>query len=486
MQRQKGRLLKKNKEQSLNYIQVEEFPWSSLKEVDLITADNLRKNILHVKYHSNKELSKKVTRFSNIDKKFSAKTTPLYPVDLTKDYLETQENLNIKKKTKILDSKNDLSLKDLNIFSEKSFTKKIAKDEDTQAAVLENDNIQTSLKELTPKKDLSDLKTSQENSFKDINRNKENVEKKEELDKIKAEDTIKEKKLHEEKKNLTHDVLSKEEDIKSKIKMKNLENKKNFNQNLPLEKKEDSLEKKEDSLEKKEDSLEKKEDSLEKKEDSLEKKEDSLEKNEDIKKNPPAKNESLDVDKEAASKMTLNEKKLQDDNQDIKKVNNIKKEEGNLELSSRAEKPKFDEKYLNKLEDSLTKIEKAHKELNQNAQDVFIEILKISSEKILREQIKLSDDYLKNCFKSLSDEFKKETLQIEISHSDSERFKRVIDESNILKNVKILENPAIEEGDFRIETKNKISVLNLKKIIDTLFNDIKKHLNLEETSKEEK
>ena len=451
MQRQKGRLLKKNKEQSLNYIQVEEFPWSSLKEVDLITADNLRKNILHVKYHSNKELSKKVTRFSNIDKKFSAKTTPLYPVDLTKDYLETQENLNIKKKTKILDSKNDLSLKDLNIFSEKSFTKKIAKDEDTQAAVLENDNIQTSLKELTPKKDLSDIKTSQENSFKDINRNKENVEKKEELDKIKAEDTIKEKKLHEEKKTLTHDVLSKEEDIKSKIKMKNLENKKNFNQNLPLEKKEDSLEK-----------------------------------NEDIKKNPPANNASLDVDKEAASKMTLNEKKLQDDNQDIKKVNNIKKEEGNLELSSRAEKPKFDEKYLNKLEDSLTKIEKAHKELNQNAQDVFIEILKISSEKILREQIKLSDDYLKNCFKSLSDEFKKETLQIEISHSDSERFKRVIDESNILKNVKILENPAIEEGDFRIETKNKISVFNLKKIIDTLFNDIKKHLNLEETSKEEK
>lgn len=450
MQRQKGRLLKKNKEQSLNYIQVEEFPWSSLKEVDLITADNLRKNILHVKYHSNKELSKKVTRFSNIDKKFSPKTTPLYPVDLTKDYLETQENLNIKKKTKILDSKNDLSLKDLNIFSEKNFTKKIAKDEDAQSPVLEKDNVQTSLKELTSKKDPSDIKTRQENSFKDINQNKENLEKKEELDKIKAEDTIKEKKLHEEKKNLTHDVISKEEDIKSKIKMKNLENKKNFNQNLPLEKKEDSLER-----------------------------------SEDIKKNPPPNNASLDIDKNAASKMTLNEKKLQDDNQNIKKVNNIKKEEQNHELSASTEKPKFDEKYLNKLEDSLTKIEKAHKELNQNAQDVFIEILKISSEKILREQIKLSDDYLKNCFKSLSDEFKKETLQIEISHSDSERFKRVIDESNILKNVKILENPAIEEGDFRIETKNKISVFNLKKIIDTLFNDIKKHLNLEETSKEE-
>ena len=93
MQRQKGRLLKKNKEQSLNYIQVEEFPWSSLKEVDLITADNLRKNILHVKYHSNKELSKKVTRFSNIDKKFSAKTTSLYPVDLTKDIPREAEEI---------------------------------------------------------------------------------------------------------------------------------------------------------------------------------------------------------------------------------------------------------------------------------------------------------------------------------------------------------------------------------------------------------
>ena len=141
MLRQKGRLLKKDKEQSLKYIQVEEFPWNSFKETDIITADNLRKNILHVKYHSKKELSKKVKHLSKFDEKFTAKTTPLYPIDLTDDYLKTQENISTRKKNQTPWQDDNISLKDLNLLTESKFSENVSKEDKSQTTHIKDSKL---------------------------------------------------------------------------------------------------------------------------------------------------------------------------------------------------------------------------------------------------------------------------------------------------------------------------------------------------------
>ena len=233
MLRQKGRLLKKDKEQSLNYIQVEEFPWNSLKEVDIITADNLKKNILHVKYHSKKELSKKVLPLSKFNEKFTPKTTPLYPIDLTDDYLKTQENISTRKKNQNLRQEDNINLKDLNLLAESKLSNNSWKEEKSQTVPRENTTKLPLTKEESQREESEDRKKTQEKTLADDTKDSKKGDKKEEPKPTVKNSSPDNQSFSQEKKEAFQESTSKEEDIKSKIKLKNLENKKNFNSNLP-------------------------------------------------------------------------------------------------------------------------------------------------------------------------------------------------------------------------------------------------------------
>ena len=125
----------------------------------------------------------------------------------------------------------------------------------------------------------------------------------------------------------------------------------------------------------------------------------------------------------------------------------------------------------------VQQVEKLKDMLYRESKEVFIEIIKICSENILRQQIKYSDEALFKLFDEVNDSIsKKSSIKIELNGEDLVRMKKHIISLGIEDRVTLKEDKEKESGDFNVESDRGLSIINLKKNIETIVEKLKKDL----------
>lgn len=94
----RGRLLKKKDHDKISILNVEEYPWTDFSVEKILLPDNPRKSVVLAKSHSQQELRKKVVQPQDFEKPLREATSPILPVDLSKDYELSQHDLRQRKK----------------------------------------------------------------------------------------------------------------------------------------------------------------------------------------------------------------------------------------------------------------------------------------------------------------------------------------------------------------------------------------------------
>lgn len=200
-----------------------------------------------------------------------------------------------------------------------------------------------------------------------------------------------------------------------------------------------------------------------------------------------------DIQKENEPTLEIKEKEKQDhqeDEQDEKKALAEGYENGYLEgyksgeeRGMLAQESKYEDVFKN-VARVVQQIEKLKDSLYEESKEVFVEILKLCAEKILREQLKFSDHSLFALFdevrKSISE---KSTLKIELNAEDMVRMQKYVQDLGIEDRVTLKEDVNKHSGDFTVETEQGISVVNMEKSIENLMEKIKTELFSDEELK---
>ncbi|MES2613902.1 MAG: FliH/SctL family protein [Bdellovibrionota bacterium] len=146
------------------------------------------------------------------------------------------------------------------------------------------------------------------------------------------------------------------------------------------------------------------------------------------------------------------------------------------ERGMKAQESKYESVFHN-IATVIEQIEKLKDSLYEESKDVFIEIIKLCSEKILREQIKFSDKSLFALFdevtKSLSE---KATMKVELNAQDLIRLKSHIEQLGMQNRVVLKEDANKQSGDFNIESDKGISIAGLQKTVENLVEKLKQEL----------
>ncbi len=143
------------------------------------------------------------------------------------------------------------------------------------------------------------------------------------------------------------------------------------------------------------------------------------------------------------------------------------------EVAIKTQETKYENVFKN-ITQVVHEIEKLKDSLYGELKDAFIEIVKICSEKILREQIKFSDNALFSLFdeviKTISE---KSSIKIELNTDDLSRMKNHIQKLGIENRVTLKENHEKLSGDFTIESDRGISIVDLSKTVENLVTKLK-------------
>jgi len=117
----RGRLLKKNQQEMLGKLNVEEYPWKEFSPDTILLTDNQRKSVVLAKSHPAQELNKKVVKPSEFSRTFGQPAKTLLPQDMTAEYLASQEELRQRKRRMQMDEDEVVALELLDL--EEDFAK---------------------------------------------------------------------------------------------------------------------------------------------------------------------------------------------------------------------------------------------------------------------------------------------------------------------------------------------------------------------------
>ncbi|WP_158997313.1 FliH/SctL family protein [Pigmentibacter ruber] len=137
---------------------------------------------------------------------------------------------------------------------------------------------------------------------------------------------------------------------------------------------------------------------------------------------------------------------------------------------------KYDKAFAN-ISEAALKMDELKTKLISEGKEIFLEILKLCSEKIIREQIKSSDATLYKIFDDVLKEIDTNSnLSIQVNANDAQRLKKHLESQNAKFKIKIKENNSLENGDFQVENEAGASLVDIKKNVDTIIDNIKDEL----------
>lgn len=147
------------------------------------------------------------------------------------------------------------------------------------------------------------------------------------------------------------------------------------------------------------------------------------------------------------------------------------------------------ERAFNNISEAAIKMDNLKVALLQEGKDIFLELVKLCSEKILQEQIKGSDESLYKLFDEVVSSYaSNKSLIIQMNSTDSERLKKHLEKLNENDRIQIKENSSLEIGCFQIESDTGVSLVDIKKninnIIESMKADLFKDLNNSNDKKE--
>ncbi len=133
------------------------------------------------------------------------------------------------------------------------------------------------------------------------------------------------------------------------------------------------------------------------------------------------------------------------------------------------------DKTLSLLAQVMHQIDLLRSEILASGQEIFVEFAKAAAESILRSQLAVHDDTLKNfLLNTMSPFVEKSFLNIEVGGIDAKRIVSVLAEyPDLQKRVKIRENSQLASGDFRVEADNEVVVVDIKKAVNDFMESIK-------------
>ncbi|MEN9825828.1 MAG: hypothetical protein RI953_1573 [Pseudomonadota bacterium] len=106
----RGRLIKKSDKQLIDSVNVGPYPWKDLSPETILLPDNARKSVVLAKSHPNQELASKVQKPSEFSRTFGHPAKPLFPQDLTAEFLASQEELRQRKRRMQMDEDEAVAL----------------------------------------------------------------------------------------------------------------------------------------------------------------------------------------------------------------------------------------------------------------------------------------------------------------------------------------------------------------------------------------
>lgn len=392
----RGKLIKKADEKTIGKLDIQLYPWLQFKEKNIVFPDNPRRSVILTKYHDPKEIKEKILNAPQFDELLEKKTTPLYPVDLTKDYEEGIRELIKRKRRRLMGEEEAMALElaEIDMAHQVRFqpnSKGIYKNSDGTDATSE-DEIKLNFDEvpLPPPINI-------ENSFSEAFMDGVTPKPPEYNPASMPDDPIPE---HLSVPADFHFVPE-----ESQKKRENHENKFKAEEPIPHD---------------------------------------------------------------AGNEKEGFEKGYRDGFKDGE------------EKAVRTQESKYEAVFEN-IAKVVHEIEKLKDSLYSQSKDVFVEIIKLATEKILREQIKFSDNAITGLFDEVIQTIsKKSSIKIELNSQDLIRMKKHIEKIGINDRVTLKEDNSKLSGDFNIESERGISVVDLKKSVDTLVEKLKLELFSEE------
>lgn len=139
------------------------------------------------------------------------------------------------------------------------------------------------------------------------------------------------------------------------------------------------------------------------------------------------------------------------------------------------------DRYFSLLAATFVELETLKREMLLAGQDIFVEIANLATEKIIRQKLGASDESLRKVFEQaigLYDQTHRLTL--EMSPSDAARMREALTETAKARGTStslvLRENPALEAGDFKIESDKEILTVDLKRAVEGLIEDLRGEL----------
>lgn len=123
-------------------------------------------------------------------------------------------------------------------------------------------------------------------------------------------------------------------------------------------------------------------------------------------------------------------------------------------------------------------------EILQHGEELFLEFTKIAAQSILRAQVQVHDESLRNLFRQVMQPLvEASVITVEAPPEDVSRMQRVLAEETQAR-ITVRENPALKPGDFRVEADKEMVVADLAASVAAIVDDLKR--NLSATAEEEK
>jgi len=130
----RGRLLKKAEQEKFESLQVEKYPWQDLTPDSILLPDNPRKSVVLAKTHSGQELKKKVHKAADFSRTFGQPSKPLFPQDMTAEFLASQEELRQRKLRMQMDEDELVALELSDLNDEEQLEQQSEENEEAQKA----------------------------------------------------------------------------------------------------------------------------------------------------------------------------------------------------------------------------------------------------------------------------------------------------------------------------------------------------------------
>ncbi|APJ03425.1 FliH/SctL family protein [Silvanigrella aquatica] len=137
---------------------------------------------------------------------------------------------------------------------------------------------------------------------------------------------------------------------------------------------------------------------------------------------------------------------------------------------------KYDRAFAN-ISEAASKMEQLKSSLLMEGKEIFLELVKLCCEKIIREQIKNNDSSLTNLFDEVVKAYSASTsITIQMNHEDAQRIKKHIENLNEGSRIQIKENSSLQSGSFHVENETGVSMVDIEKSVDNIIKNLKSEI----------